>query len=367
MARQVIMAVMFAIAACCSGQEPKAEVAAAVKVKVTLADGSQLQGTLRTSSLALVTAFGKQEIPFAQITALDFAQDRVKVRFHNQDILSGYFEGATFDLQTVFDSVRLNFAQVKAIRFLSERGTAHGNEPGLLLHALLDSDNEDLGIFDARMEIKNAQVIEGPSGGNALLLGSPDATISIDLPFSPYLMPEGTIEFWAKLPQPHQPFGGSGGQPLFFNIECPGTDYTAHFIFGFVGNDGCGGAGLIGRLHGLGFTATHSFGAVSTVAKTRLLGDTPDGWHHYAFIWKRDGANFPEAMGTTLLLVTNNKVVASCDKLMPLPFPDVTRDPDTNTRLSIHDSLSDCTRPVAMSDLKIWNYAKLPDELWRLE
>jgi len=358
-----LLAMVAMLAACCFGQAPKAEYDAAVNVKVSLVDGSQLQGTLQTSSLALVTGFGKKEIPLAQIVSLDFAKDGVKVKFHNKDVLSGTLEGSTFTLRTIFSDVRLNSSQVKSIQFLGGGNTPQGNEPGLLLHALLDSDNENLGAFNAYMEAKNVQIIEGPAGNHAILLGSEEAQITIRLPFMPYAMPEGTIEFWAKVPQPHQRFGGGGGQPWFFNIQCLEYNYIFHFFLGFTSNDGLGKAGLIGSIHGLARAGTHGCGAVSSVAGTGLLGDTPDGWHHYALIWKRDGFELPDTTRKVLLMTIDGNVVASHGGIMNnigiLPH-EVGQNPNPDVRLVIHDSNSDCTRPLAMSDLKIWDHAKLP-------
>jgi hypothetical protein len=174
-------------------------------------------------------------------------------------------------------------------------------------------------------------------------------------------MPEGVIEFWAKLPQPHQRFGHGGGQPWFFNFECPELNYTHHFVFGFAFNDGTGGGGLVGRQHGLSFAATHRFGVTPTVAETRLLDDTPDGWHHYSIIWKRDEFEFPEGTGKVLLLTIDGNVVASGDsKYYGRNLFHARETEGKNIRLVIHDGNSDCTRPVAMSDLKIWDHAKLP-------
>jgi len=352
-----------AIAVCCFGQSAKAEDDVAVNVKVTLADGSQLQGTLQTSSLALVTGFGKKEIPLAQIATLDFVKDGVKVNFRNRDILSGTLEGSAFVLRTIFNDVRLDSSQVKSIQFLGGQN-ALGKEPGLLLHAQLDSASESLGAFNAYMEITNAQTIEGPSGNDALLLGSEDAQISIRLPFMPYAMPEGTIELWAKIPQPHQRFGGGGGQPWLFNIECLEYNYIFHFFLGFTSNDGLGNAGLIGSLHGVARVGAHGTGAVSSVASTGLLGDTPDGWHHYSLIWKRGGFELPDATRNVMLVTVDGKVVASRGSIMNnigvLPH-ETGQNQTPDVRLVIHDNNSDRTRPIAVSDLKIWDHAKLPD------
>ena len=231
---------------------------------------------------------------------------------------------------------------------------------GVLLHALLDSDTEDLGMFNAHMEAKNVRIIEGPSGGNAMLLGDETATVTIDLPFSPYLMPEGTIEFWAKLPHEDRPFSPGRGQPWFFGLERKGQTHNNHFVFGFNYNDGGRGGGLAGRIHAFASLATHRVGEVSSAAETGLLGDTPDGWHHYAVICKWDKVDFSEGQGNTLLFTIDGKVVAYSEQMRDNNFFDETRDTESKFHFVIHDSDSDCTFPVAMSDLKVWDYAKLP-------
>jgi len=360
-----LLVMMAMVAACCFGQ---AQNDVSVNVKVNLADGSQLQGTLHTSSLALVTSFGKKEIPLAQIASLDFAKDGVKVNFRNRDVLSGTLEGSAFVLRTIFNDVKLDSSQVKSIQFLRAGNALWGNEPGLLLHVLLDSPSENLGVFNAHMEITNARMIEGPSGGDALLLDSEDAKTVIHLPFSPYVIPEGTIEFWAKFPNPHQHFGGGGGQPWFFYIERDedNDEIRAFMLFGFTANDGTGKSGLVGGIRGLVHLGTHAFGAVSSVAGSGLLGDTPDGWHHYAFIWKWDGLEFAETHGKIVLLTVDGRLVASAVKGPTDKRYEIVRTIETKCRLLIHDYNSDCSRPIAMSNLKMWNYAKSPEQLeWR--
>ena len=363
-----LLAMMAMLAACCFGQ---AQDDAAVNVKVNLTDGSQLQGTLHTSSLALVTGFGKKEIPLAQIATLDFAKDGVKVNFRNRDVLSGTLEGSAFVLRTIFNDLKLDSSQVKSIQFLGGQN-ALGKEPGLLLHALLDSASENLGAFNAYMETKDVHVIEGPFGNNALLFAPGESNLMIDLPFSPYTMPEGMIEFWAKLPQPHQRLTGNGGQPWFFNIERVDIEEQAHIILGFNSNNGVGKGGLVGIIWGFADAGTHPAGGVSSVADTGVLGDTPDGWHHYAFIWKWDGLEFPEpdkplarvrglpeAQTPVLLLAVDGKPIASAGQHVN----DVERFRKTESkcRFFINKGRINCTSPMAMSDLKIWDHAKLPD------
>jgi len=352
-----MMTILLTGAVCCFAQTDIAG-----KAKVILLDGSQLIGTLNAPSLVVVTSFGRTEIPLAQISALDFAKDSVKVRFHNKDVLSGTLEDTAFAFKTVFNDVRLDYSQIKSVQF-SGTGARDMNTEGLLLHVQFDSDTEDLSRFDARMDARNARIVEGPDGnGNAMLLDSEEATVVIQLPRSPYRMSEGTIEFWAKLPQPHRQFGHSKGQPWLFNIHLHENYPGAHFALGFVSNNGNGSGGLVG--HAMGTLAgTHVFGAVSSVADTGVLGDTPDGWHHYALVWKWDGFDFPEEKGKALLIIVNGKVVASSNKMPGFIPPDIEHIPDVGTRLVIHDENSDCSRPIVMSNLRIWDCAKTLDQL----
>ena len=369
MKRHLAIVAILVGAACCHGQAPKAEDDGAVHAKVNLTDGSQLQGTLRNPALALVTSFGKTEIPLAQIASLEFTKDGATVKFRNRDVLTGTLEGTTFELRTIFNDVRLDRANVKSIQFLGGgKNTPRGTEPGLLLHALLDSDSENLGMFNAYMEATNVRIIEGPAGNNAMLLETEDAKVNIDLPFSPYLMPEGTIECWAKLPQPDQRLvSGIGGQPWFFIIECPGAKYNYNFCLGFTVNDGAGKGGLVGRIYGFSPIGTHSYGTVSTVAGTGILGDTPGGWHHYALVWKRDGLDLPEGGKKTIFLTVDGNMLASAIPVYEEGFRDIQESDNNKTRLLIHDRHTDRTCPLAVSNLKIWDYAKTPEELRRHE
>ena len=364
MKKQMLLMILFAVAnvSCCLGQAADMDKGVAVNVKVTLHDGSQLLGTSLTPSLALITNFGKQEIPLVQIASLDVAKDGVKVWFPNKDALSGKPESPTFALKTIFNDVRLDYSQIKVIQFSANRGGGVQHlaaDPGLLLHILFDSDTEDLGAFGARMEATNAQIVEG-NNGKAMLLDSEDARVTIHLPSSPYLMPEGTIEFWAKFPQPHQNFSHSLGQPWFFNVWLHDAYPGCHMGLGFAYNDGHGRGGLIGRMLGI-LLRTHALGEAKNLAETGFFGDNPDGWHHYSLVWKWDGVDFPDVEGKTLLATIDGKVVGSSNTTKGTIPADIEQDPDMGKRLIIHDSDSDCTRPIAMCDLKIWNYAKLPE------
>ena len=340
-----------ATVACCL--EP-AKQADGVTLKVTLTDDSQLLGTPLSTSLSLVTGLGKQQVPFALVSALDVTKDGVKVKFVNRDVLSGKIENPALKIVTGFGEVNLGFSQIKTVQVLKPRGALQNvNEPGLLLYAPLDAEDANLDAFEARMEVQNVQIVEGRAG-NAMLLESVASRIAIDLPFSPYLMPEGTIEFWARFPQPQQPLLVGRGQPWLLNVVREGRTIDRQFLLGYVLNDGSGNGGLSMQMPGVA-VGTHVFGAVSSVSETRLLGNTPDGWHHYAVIWKQDGVDFPDARGRKLILAIDGKIVASTEKAFVL-----SQDAGTKSRVLIYDEDSGCPHPFEISDLKIWDTAKPP-------
>jgi hypothetical protein len=119
---------------------------------------------------------------------------------------------------------------------------------------------------------------------------------------------------------------------------------------------------------------------VSSLEEIEALGDTPNGWHHYAFIWKWEGLNFPEIQGktfgyqnndlpgTVLLLTIDGKPVASADKThnaeVEGPFSNQyahLRKAETPSRLFLcGDGHYVRSFPLAMSDLKIWDHARFP-------
>ena len=358
MKKQLMIVGAVVSAACCSAQTAKPETDIVVKARITLADGSQFLGSPRFASFVLVMDFGKLEIPLSHVSTLDFTKDAVKVGFYNKDTLSGKLEGTSFAFDTIFNEANLEYAQIKSMKFSKQRDVSQSAKaPGLLLYAPLDTDTASHDAFGARIETKKIRIVEG-NAGNAMLLDSADAKLTIHLPFSPHTMSEGTIEFWAKLPQPRQRFNSNGGQPWFFNIEGPGRNYDRHFVFGFTANDSAGKGGLVGRIHGVATTGTHYPGSVSNIAETGLLRETPDGWHHYAIIWNVDGVDFPDARGKSLALTVDGKIVAVANKSNN---GEVRPTETEGFRLVVHDGNSDCTRPVAISDLKIWKHAKLPD------
>jgi|GEM_PF-4261209 len=125
MKRQWILTAMLA-AAGAGGLAQQPAPAAAVKARISLADGSQLTGTLTAPSLELAAEFGKLTIPFAQVATLEFVKGKARVGLANKDVLTGALGGEAFELETVFGKVQLPYPQIKSITFT---GTPQAAKP----------------------------------------------------------------------------------------------------------------------------------------------------------------------------------------------------------------------------------------------
>jgi hypothetical protein len=189
-----------------------------VRIKVTLRDKSQLVGTPGVSALELTTGFGEISVPFANVSTLTFSKDGATVRLANKDVLTGTLAGTAFEMETAFGKVSFLYAQMESVQILAAGARNADNRQGLLFHAQFDSDSEDLSVFNARLEVNNVHVVKGRDG-NALLVGTEEAKAFIDLPFSPYTMPEGTVEFWAEIPKPTLRLGGGTDSLRLFTVR----------------------------------------------------------------------------------------------------------------------------------------------------
>jgi hypothetical protein len=110
-----------------------------VRISMELADGSRLIGTTAVTSVRLVSAIGKIELPVGTLRSVQFNPDRetVIVRLVNNDLLSGVLDLPVLPMQTLFGSVAVPMTQCRSLAFSSGRGDA-----GLVLHYTFDEDTE---------------------------------------------------------------------------------------------------------------------------------------------------------------------------------------------------------------------------------
>jgi len=87
-----------------------------------------------------------------------------------------------------------------------------------------------------------------------------------------------------------------------------------------------------------------------------LLGATPDGWHHYALIWKRSKDDSYE-QGNGVYILVNGKIVASTTMTT---YSETLSNVSSGIRIVLHDDNSNRSHPIEMCDLKVWNGVRPP-------
>ena len=98
------------------------------------------------------------------------------------------------------------------------------------------------------------------------------------------------------------------------------------------------------------------------VAATGVLGDAPEGWHHYSFIWNRDGLDLPGVRGNYLVFAIDGKIVTARERGTGYPEEwEFHKKLESGSRLVIRDAECESPHPIAISDLKVWNVAKFPE------
>ncbi len=112
-----------------------------IRISMDLADGSRLRGTTTITSIRLVSALGKLEVPLEQIRSIQFNPDRetAAVRLVNNDLLSGVLDLPRFPLQTLFGKAEVPLSQCRSLAFWKG-----GGDNGLVLHYTFDEDTENV-------------------------------------------------------------------------------------------------------------------------------------------------------------------------------------------------------------------------------
>ncbi|MBM4149739.1 MAG: LamG domain-containing protein [Lentisphaerae bacterium] len=112
-----------------------------VRVSMDLVDGSRLIGTARATTVRLVSAIGKIDLPIGRIRSVQFNPDRetAVVVFENGDRLTGVMDLRTLTVDALFGKVEVPPAQCRSIAFMGGRGDA-----GLVLHYTFDEDAEEI-------------------------------------------------------------------------------------------------------------------------------------------------------------------------------------------------------------------------------
>jgi VCBS repeat-containing protein len=177
----------------------------------------------------------------------------------------------------------------------------------------------------------------------------------VTFPYQVVPYQEGTLEFWAKLTAPPVtvPWGHS---PYLVLIQDGDNEYS----LGINGNNGLGGGGVTSVANGF-TTATSSYANTWTYGS--LLDGQPEGWHHYALVWNKDGISGIDNGTRKLALFLDGQLNSGYwlsyrgenYQLVPLKG-------GTLGLNYVSDNPSDPRPPyrgsVAIDNLKIWDYSK---------
>lgn len=280
--RCCLILAMLSIAAAGWAEQHKNE--STLRLTVELSDGSRLIGTPAVTSVPIVCAVGKIDLPLDQVKTLTFRDDHegVAAMLANGDHLTGVHNLGKLELSVLFGTVAIDPVLIRRIVCTRTRGGA-GLRKGLVLWNSLDSEDD---VRESRAgpggSFKAGRFVPGRFGNGVEL----NMREQFGVTFPPEIVPgpDGCIEFWAKLTDfpSDLPWGDRPG--LIAACDDKGG---AHFMLHFNGNDGAANGGLCARVAGLGCAGTGQFG---TWTYARAIGsDTAGFWHHYALVWAADG------------------------------------------------------------------------------
>jgi hypothetical protein len=158
-------------------------VAAPVRVRVELSDGSVLVGIPAATSVLVRTSYARLEIGLAEIRAMQIADDheRAVVQFANGDRISGVLDGLPLKLTTVAGDVTVEMQHVSRVAI---RG-GHGGM-GLVAHYTFDEDGEgtvrDLSGNGNEGRLVGAVAYEDARKGKVVGFSRRDAYVVADSP-----------------------------------------------------------------------------------------------------------------------------------------------------------------------------------------
>ena len=296
--------------------------------QLSLTDGSALFATIQTPSLPLETLFGTINIPIAVITGAEFTH------------------AAPWLCKDLSDC----------------------SEPALAINF-----DENLPKISTRHQFipdRNGEV-------KALRVFDTDIRVT-EIPFEFFDNHEGSIEFWARIPEATECglAARNGSYPAL--IELSGAFLPEPSPFGvrmlFTNNDGMGRSGLCGVSIEVGhFWIAYGSSSFGRQSVAEVFNETdPAGWHHYAITWNKNGLDLPGSADTADLVGRVSKPLrdnASCAVFVDgrLVAAGVTKEetrpanPATPLALILQKRYAPDQRSwiIDYDDIKIWKRAKV--------
>ena len=243
---------------------------------------------------------------------------------------------------TILGDLSISLSNIRRVTFSAAGKASAGN---LIFHCTFDSPEAVLKpTVGPEGTLGNATLTEGKIGmamhvpryGSAGLFRFPQA----------FLKSSGCIEFWAKIDVSKDTFGDC--DPRLFAIRIR-QNYL--LFLEFSSNNGRGAGGLHVHMLGMGAASSRRSG---NHTYSELLGETVDGWHHYAVSW--------DDKLTTPLVFIDGRLVPMEVSYQGLLKKSIFEENATVLSLPNDPSIDNGTQPQSsftIDELKIWDYCKV--------
>lgn len=314
--------------------------------RVSLKDGSVLNGEPITDKLKFDFIFGDLSLKVGDIARLDcVGTNTVKVTLMNNDILTGTPRFGEISIVTAFGTINPSMELVKGIAFSHDIEELDGR---LVFICKMESFEE---IMACEGRAERISFVEGKEGSAAFLAGG-HTPVTFAIPAGLFDMRRGCLEYWMRFANPTA-FEESGGELNMATIAPASEDLSRCFVrFFWTHNNGGGRGGLDAEYYGLAGAATHSFGTRYRIAD--IVGGHPDGWHHYAMTWDMDGIGSDKH---TIEARVDGKLILSDVRTSGERFR-AKETLDGPLILTLANPWTMPQPPVVIDEVKVWNHPK---------
>ena len=321
-----------------------------VSANATLKDGSTVKGEFTTQSITGSTAFMENlKLDPAIVKSLTFAgtNGESKVELINGDKFAMTVANENFKINSLLGELNIPRNNFRSLALTQRKVSNGSNDEGLVFYCTFDDEAALASpVVGQPVKLELGQIKDNGKNGGALFVKPGIAGAEIQLPQGT-IGAEGCIEFWANMASGKTEFS-TGGDPRFFIIlDSNGSEKGG---FEFASNDGGGNSGICGTFFGIHAYSNRGCNYMMPYSDI-FKGEDYNGWHHYAFVWTQndlkifiDGHEKCRATGNV-----KTQEIANTAVIIDIPLNRVTGRSFNNKSAFF------------MDELKIWNFAKTPD------
>ena len=263
-----------------------------VQARITLTDGSVLNGAVLSPAIPFNTAMGRVRVSTPTLKEIAFNDTKPantnvfkRARFALKDgsQVNGGIVAAEIPVRTVMGRVNIPTPKIVKIEF-QQPAQPRGLPPSTVSRVgLVFSEN----FAGANARKFNGEIIAGPKGTDkALRVKLNDVAIG-RIPLENFPNAEGTIEFWARIHGASERIPGSvvKANPSLFGFELQNPDGASHkYNMRFDADDGHGNNGLLGTELYLGGNRLISFGSGGDSRRLLRGGEGMDGYNKISIL-----------------------------------------------------------------------------------